>query len=189
MVINETWKPVVGYEGIYEISSLGNVKSLSRYIDGRIKGKKSLTKEKILKPALSKKGYLRVLLSNDKKTKNISIHRLVASAFVQNLDNLKFNQVNHIDGNKLNNHYQNLEWCDIGHNNRHARKTGLNVTKVGKENHSYGLKNKTAISVINTLTGEIKPICEASKEYPWTRRHFTMMINGERSNKTTYKKL
>lgn len=100
MNIIEIWKPVEGFEGLYEISNLGRVKSLSR--------------KKILKPMKDKKGYLQVGLWRDGKRKAFLVHRLVTSAFIPNPEG--FEQVNHRDEVKTNNCVSNLEWCDAKYN-------------------------------------------------------------------------
>lgn len=132
---NEIWKDVVGYEGLYQVSNLGKVKSLERIRKYR-KGVYGLKKEIILKQASSQK-YLTVCLTNFfciKKT--ITIHRLVAIAFIPNPDSKP--QVNHKDGNKFNNVFNNLEWVTSSENLIHALETKLKVPKYGKDNHRFG---------------------------------------------------
>lgn len=99
----EVWKPIRGYEGLYEVSNYGRVKSFKWNSNG-----------KILSPAKNNKGYYFVSLSKDGKAKGHTIHRLVAEAFIQNPSNLP--QVNHKDEDKRNNHVTNLEWCTPGYN-------------------------------------------------------------------------
>lgn len=105
MEINEIWKDIKDYEGLYQISNLGNVKSLNYNHTG---------KEKLLKPQITKDGYCRVQLSQNNKHKQHSIHRLVAQAFLPNPDNLPC--VNHKDEWKQNNIVSNLEFCDNYYN-------------------------------------------------------------------------
>lgn len=109
----EIWKPVVGYEGIYEVSNLGRVKSLERVVSfGRAR---RVIKEKILKQV--KKGtcqYYCVNLTIKGKQHWMLVHRLVAQAFIPNPKGLP--EVNHKDENKDNNTLDNLEWCDREHN-------------------------------------------------------------------------
>jgi ribosomal protein L22 len=96
---NEVWKPIEGYEGVYEISSFGRVKSF--------KGKKNIV-GKILKPNLVK-GYFALSLCKDRKKKTIQIHQLVAAAFLNYIPDKVNSVINHIDGNKTNNNISNLE--------------------------------------------------------------------------------
>jgi len=113
----ETWKSIKDYEKLYRISNLGNVKSLARQMafdDGRIYN----FKDKILKPGLSKNGYLTVSLKKDKKGKTFYIHQLVTKHFIKNINEYKF--INHKDENKLNNNVNNLEWCTQKYNNSYG---------------------------------------------------------------------
>ena len=105
--MNEIWKAVKGYEGLYEVSNLGRVKSLPR--NGTVLCKK------ILKYSLDKCGYRQVILSKNNVRKSAKIHRLVAEAFLQNENN--FPSINHKDENKQNNDVSNLEWCSHSYNN------------------------------------------------------------------------
>jgi hypothetical protein len=109
--MKEEWRPIAGYLWRYHVSNLGRVKS---YCSG---------KEKILKPGTKKDGYLFVNLSKNGTSKTYLIHRLVAQAFIPNLD--KKTEINHKDGNKQNNCVKNLEWVTHIENCKHASKTGL----------------------------------------------------------------
>jgi hypothetical protein len=110
--VQEIWKDVLGYEGIYQISNLGRVKSLSRR-----GGNGCLKKDTFLKPCLEKKGYFRYKLYKNSKGLNFLAHRLVANSFIEN----PFNKIsiNHIDSIKTNNSIYNLEWVSIMENNCH----------------------------------------------------------------------
>jgi hypothetical protein len=118
----EVWKDVVGYEGKYQVSNLGNVISLSRE---KVIGSGSYTTEqKVLKQFRRGNGaYYCVNLYSRNRSKPTYVHRMVAEAFIPNPDNKPF--INHIDGNKLNNVVSNLEWCTIAENTRHAWEMGL----------------------------------------------------------------
>ena len=109
--MQEIWKDIEGYEGTYQISSLGNIKSLPR------KTNNQFYKGIYLKQTLYK-GYLKVQLSNHSKSKWFLVHRLVAMAFIPNPQNKP--QVNHIDGNKSNNKVSNLEWVTGSENQIHS---------------------------------------------------------------------
>lgn len=106
--MDEVWKPIEGFEGLYEVSNLGRVKCLPRYHS---------KEEHILKPTLhSKQKRYSVMLTHGKLRKRISVHRLVAIAFVDNPDPDRFKEVNHKDENPRNNIASNLEWCDRNYN-------------------------------------------------------------------------
>lgn len=112
--LKEEWKPVVGYEGLYEVSNFGRVKALEKVrVSGRGYGLIRVYPEKIMKTS-DKAIYQKVVLRKDGKEKLKSVHRLVADAFIPNPDNLP--QVNHKDENKHNNHVDNLEWCTCRYN-------------------------------------------------------------------------
>lgn len=154
----EIWRPVVGYEGLYEVSSYGRVRSLDKYVkysNGRI----NLHKGRILSLWKDTNGYLMCNLYLNKNMKKVSIHRLVAQAFLPNIDNLP--EVNHKDEDKTNNSVDNLEWCDRSYNNNYGTRkdkeresklksgfwTGLSSKDLGKReyNHQYYLKKKAGL--------------------------------------------
>lgn len=110
--MQEIWKPIVGFEGYYEVSSFGNVRSVDRYVVNN-KGLR-LIKGQIIKQTKQKNGYLYVGLYKKQKHKLIRVHRLVAEAFIPNPNNLPF--INHRDENPLNNIVENLEWCTPKYN-------------------------------------------------------------------------
>ena len=106
-MIEEKWKDIKGYEGLYQVSNLGNIKSFGY-------GKAILLKQ-------FKDGkYLSVNLCKDKKHKKYKVHRLVAEAFIPNPNNLPI--INHKDENKYNNNVENLEWCSVAYNNRYGKR-------------------------------------------------------------------
>lgn len=108
-MIIEQWKPIVGYEGLYEVSNLGRVKSLNYNHTGV---------EKIMRQQKERNGYLRVGLYRDGKHKIFLVHRLVATAFIPNP--IGFNEINHINEDKANNCVENIEWCDCKYNNNYG---------------------------------------------------------------------
>ncbi len=113
---NEIWKDVVGYEGLYQVSNLGRVKSLDRVII-RKDGRKDRIKGRMLK-FYNNKGYLHVDICKNGAYKKCKVHRLVAETFIDNPMSLSF--VNHIDENKSNNTVENLEWCTQSYNNSYG---------------------------------------------------------------------
>lgn len=121
----ELWKAIEGYEGLYEISDLGRTRSLGRIRKSK-NGSFNCLPIKILKSAITDKGYMNVVLVDSTGTKEHRlVHRLVAFAFIPNPDNRK--TVNHGFGNKLDNRASQLEWMTPGENNSHAFETGLRV--------------------------------------------------------------
>lgn len=119
------WKPIRGFEGLYEVSNLGQIKSCEKAIvckDGKIK----YYKEKILKPAQGKYGRNQYTLSKNGIKYSVRGYRIVAETFLPNPNN--YPEVNHKDGNNLNDNVDNLEWCDIDTNLQHALEHNLFIT-------------------------------------------------------------
>jgi hypothetical protein len=114
----ETWKDIKGYEGIYQISNLGRVKRISNIHWCNLKYRDNY----YLKPLDNGKGYLRIKLTVNNKSRRVMLHRLIAEVFIENPNNYPF--VNHIDGNKKNNNINNLEWCTQSQNCLHSVKMG-----------------------------------------------------------------
>lgn len=130
--MKEIWKDIRNYEGLYQISNLGRIKSISRKV--RCKNYKREVKEKILK--LNKnKNYMQIALSKNCICKTFLVHRLVAETFIENPKNLL--EVNHKDGNKHNNSVNNLEWCSRIENMRHAKDNDLIKSNKGEDCYWY----------------------------------------------------
>lgn len=134
--MREIWKDIDGYEGLYQISDLGKIKSLQRWKPNHnqtgFTGTFKLLEEKILKPKVDRKGYLFVELHKNGKSKHYKVHRLVAKAFIPNPDNKP--QVNHINGNKTDNKKENLEYCTNYENQKHAWLIGLQKPRISEKN-------------------------------------------------------
>lgn len=137
----EVWKDVAGYEGIYQVSDMGRVRSIDRTVPCRKKGYTTMVKKgRVLNLTTNRLGYIEAHLYNcqEQKTKIISVHRLVAIAFIPNTDKEHLREINHIDENKSNNRVENLEWCDRAYNVRYgssrirAIKNNPNVRKVAQ---------------------------------------------------------
>ena len=139
----EIWVSVLGYEGLYEVSNTGKIKSLRRYNPDS--GKHGMWyKERIMAINLDKDGYQVVHLSKDGRCKLCKVHRLVLSSFDRQYCDL---QVNHVDGNKENNNLKNLEWVTISENIKHAYKTGLK-SQLGSKNNQSKLIEEEVLEII-----------------------------------------
>jgi NUMOD4 motif/HNH endonuclease len=147
----ETWKDIEGFEGHYQISSLGNVKSLERMRESS-HGNMAHMQERILKQKTGKCGYKVIGLCKENKKTHPSVHRLVALSFIPNVDNK--DTVNHIDCDKTNNKVSNLEWSTHTEQMKHAvendlleRRGAPKYSPSFKRNvHDYFIKNSCSIS-------------------------------------------
>lgn len=155
--MEEEWRPVKGYEGLYEVSNMGRVRSLY------------YGKSRILKQGVDCHGYMHVCLSKDGTCNTKRVHRLVATAFIQNPDN--YECVNHKDGNKKNNTVDNLEWCTISYNTKHAYHNGLINT---------GTRRKKSI-ILYKRYGEYKSVTEAAETLGVAPRSLSRAIHKNSS--------
>ena len=127
--MSEVWRDIEGYEGLYQVSNQGRVKSLERtYID-KI-GRERYVKERILKPGMSRCGYLLVVLCAGGKPKTLNVHRLVCGAFHENPENKP--EVNHINEDKTDNRACNLEWSTAKENCNHGTRNERMAKGVAK---------------------------------------------------------
>ena len=167
------WKDVKGYEGIYKISEYGTIKSLERITIGKT-GRINKAKERIMKPFFSR-GYVRYVLSKNGESKKFSAHQLVASNFYISGNG---DQINHLDGNKSNNHYYNLQWCTSKENNHHATKIGL-CDNSGENNPNSKLSNSDVVTIL-MLYGNGYNQSEISRMYgvrPYTIGRIVNKVN------------
>jgi hypothetical protein len=142
----ELWKYIEGYEGMYQISNQGRVKSISRkVIRGFLQDKMPFTKELILAIAHDEGDYVIVNISKNAKSGNKTVHRLVAIAFKPNPYNLP--EVNHDDGDKENNNDWNLTWCTKAQNMEHAANIGLIPSRPGILNPAAKLTEAQVIEI------------------------------------------
>jgi hypothetical protein len=157
------WKPVVGYEGQYEVSSNGEVRNK--------------IKNKTVGQWLSDRGYMIVRLS--KPRRQCLVHRLVASAFIENSNNQPF--INHIDSNRSNNVASNLEWCNQAHNLSHARKLGRMQEDywIGKRSPNAKLPDEIVKAIREEYKSEKTSWVKLSKKYNVSKRTVGRIIKGE----------
>lgn len=146
---SDVWMDVLGYEGIYKISRFGDVKTIER----KQPNGTSFYRARIRKITVTPKGYHRINLCKLSKQKAFFIHRLVAIAYLSNPNN--YSQINHIDGDKSNNHVSNLEWCSDLQNKEHAKYVlGVRPSNLGV----LGSTKKKSVFKIDINTGSI--ICK-----------------------------
>lgn len=162
-----------------EIQETSNKYSISNY--GRMKNNKT---KNVLKTSINRRGYVDITICYDRIRKKFRIHRLVAKYFIPNPDNKP--QVNHIDGNKLNNRADNLEWCTNYENAHHAIKHGLwdNVFKASRISNE---KRKKKVLAHNKITGKtilFESISEAERTFK--TRHINAVIKGRRKSAKGY---
>lgn len=167
--MKEIWKSIEGYEGYYEVSNYGRVRSVDRIVEYS-NGYLAKHKGRILKGESDKRGYKRVRLSKNDKSKKFQVHRLVAIAFIPNPENKPF--VNHIDETTFNNHVDNLEWVTGSENMRH-----------GTIQQRLSDLKKKPIRCINDGK-EFGSVNEASDYYGIERKLISGVLSG--AKKTTY---
>lgn len=165
MTIEEIWKDIEGFEGIYQVSNYGRVKSLRRLLwNGKVW---HMSKEKIMKPSIDCNGYPLVGLRNKDGMKYMRVHRLVALAFIPNPNNYRV--VNHIDADRANNYVDNLEWCTHKHNTEWAN-------KLGSFDHS---KRKVRVIETGIIYKSIHDCAKSMSEFNVDFRHVSDCINGK----------
>ena len=153
--MEEIWKDIEGYEGLYQVSNLGRVRSLRRNI--------------ILRQSIERNGYERILLYKNKGYKHFLIHRLVATAFIPNPNNLP--QVNHKDENKLNNCVDNLEWCTQEYNHNYGT---INIRISQKLlNHKSRSKIVLQYTLDGTFIKEWKSTMDVQRNLGFAQSHIS----------------
>lgn len=168
----EVWKDIEGYEGMYQVSNLGRVKSL---------GNRSNHKDEILLKQANVMGYKVATLTKDSKGKMYKVHRLVATAFISNDDLENKIEVNHIDGDKFNNKASNLEWCTKSENAIHAFKLGLRDSKKGIEN-ILSIKIIQIDPLDNSVIAEYGSLREMERETGFNRGNVSRACKDETSS-------
>jgi len=161
--MKETYKDIDGYEGIYQVSNLGNVKSLK------------YGNEKVLKNYLSCTGYYKVSLCVNFKAKSFNTHRLIAKSFIPNPDNKP--QINHINGIRNDNRLDNLEWVTSKENMQHAHDTGLIITSKGEQRSLSKLTEKEVLEI--RKIGKSKTQIELSRIYNVDQSLISYVLNNK----------
>ena len=171
ILMEEIWKDVVGYEGLYQVSNLGRVKSIAHKV--RCRGGFRTLPTKLMSPQTDKKKnfYYFVRLHKNGVAKSYFVHRLVAVAFIDNPNNLP--QINHKDGNKRNNNVNNIEWCTASENSHHAFTTGLSTPTIS---HYRGVQAFRFSD--NSFVGEYKSQHEAAKILGLNVAHICSNLHG-----------
>ncbi len=172
---------IIFSNGDYDVDTNGSIFSISRSI---FNGKGYYTsKEKLLKGSINTNGYIQVEFKVDKKRVLKLVHRLVAESFIPNPENKP--QVNHIDGNKTNNHISNLEWCNNSENQKHAYRTGLNKRseKAGKER----IKVMAIDPLSNSIIKEFDSIADAFRWLGHKNNNISQVCKGKRKLAGGYK--
>ena len=149
MTESEVWKDVAGYEGVYQVSNKGNVRSVAR--------KDSIGRKcggRMLKPGYDKDGYLRVNIYKNGKQKTRFIHRLVAGAFVPNPNG--YSEINHRDENKVNNYANNLEWCTRECNVNHGTLIERSAQARSKKVKATNIETNEVITFNSTVEAGCK---------------------------------
>lgn len=163
----EIWKDIKGYEGIYQVSNYGRVKSLHN---------KFGNKELIMKLNKKYNGYYQVRLKNNGESKDVSIHRLVALHFIPNPENKP--QVNHINEDKSDNRAENLEWCTSSYNNTYGTRIERVKSKVSKPVLQYDLNGN--------FIKEYLSLVEASKQNNFSAGNICNCCYGRYSQANGY---
>lgn len=184
--MEEIWKDIDRYIGIYQVSNMGRVKSLSRTII-RKNGVPRPISERILKEGITTSGYAQVVLYKGTSHYNESIHRMVATAFIPNPENKP--QVNHINGIRTDNRLVNLEWCTVSENHLHSFrylgkiKVSPSLGKFGGDNH---LSKK--VNQIDIITGQIiatyNGVAECSRITGIRKENIAAVCRGNSRQKT-----
>lgn len=158
----EEWRDVVGYESSYEVSSYGKIKSIERRCASK-NGKTRKVPERIMKPKIDRYGYSAIHLSKNGERRDFTIHRLVALAFIPNPENLP--QVNHKDGDKLDNRVDSLEWCSAQYNVQHSFDNGLQKVPCGTDRPFFKMSDEKVREVRKRYATEGISLVKLAKDY------------------------
>lgn len=185
--LQEIWVPIPNYEGLYEVSNFGTVRSLTRTV--KIGPNFRTIESQVLKPMFNR-GYYQIIVCKNSKHKTLKPHRLVAQLFIPNPQNKP--EVNHRDANKLNNRVDNLEWNTSQENSLHSVKLGLRIVteksrEAARRNSKLTPKGINAKKVIDIATGHIfSSVGEAAKSLGMRGATLSRKLVGTRKNDTSF---
>lgn len=163
---NEIWRDIAGYEGLYQASNCGRIRKINSATKGILKGH-------------YKQGYMHNALSKNGRQKKFFTHRLIAETFIPNPENKPV--VNHIDGNKLNNRVENLEWATVSENTKHAYAMGLEKVLRGADNGNAKFTSEQIAEIRSTCIKKDKNvgIKELAKKYHVNAHTISRIVNCE----------
>lgn len=170
----ELWKNIDGYDGMYQISNFGNIRTWFKPPSG-------IRKTPILRRQdITYQGYHLITLSKNGTKKRYSVHRLVAFAFIPNPENKPF--INHIDFNKSNNHFSNLEWCTQKENVKHTIENNRKSTPKGEAHYASRLSKKDVLNIKNLCSDPSISQYDIAKIYDIDQSHVSKINSGSAWN-------
>lgn len=180
--MEEIWMPIKNYEGLYEVSNLGNVKSLNRLVEnsGNAGSLNRLVKyyqpirERILKPIMNTGGYYGIILHKNGKPEMFRVGGLVLAAFIKPKN--KNLQVNHINGIKSDNRLVNLEWCTPSENMIHAYKNKLMISPCGSKHYNSKINENDVLDIIKLHNSGLLKNTEIAKMYNMSKSNIGSII-------------
>lgn len=176
----ENWKSIPGYEGYYEASDLGRIRSIDRIVPHGRHGT-CKQKSKILKPAFDDHKYLRVALSMGDVSRTYTVHRLIALTFLG--ERPERNEINHKSGIKADNSVDNLEYCTRSENVQHSFDNGLQKPMPGSLNGNSKLTEREVLEIrehVKTFSGRYYGRDQLAKKYGVSSAHIKDIVSGRR---------
>lgn len=180
--MEEIWKDIEGYEGLYQISNLGRIRSLDRVVVTKRNTRTNL-KGMLLKSTKDRDGYLQVVLSKQSKLTTVKVHRVVAKHFIDNPENKT--QINHLNGVKNDNRVENINWCTNSENNKHAYDTNLKKPRGKWISLDWNAKKVEQYDLKNNFICSYDSIAKASNALGISKTSISRCCSGH--SKTTIK--